>query len=58
MSKAVPPKTVLVALNESPSEKEGKYTHAHMHIRTHTPLNESPSEKEGKCSKSKKKKKK
>ena len=37
-----------LALNESPSEKEGKYfliSHHHQSLR---PLNESPSEKEGK----------
>ena len=37
------------ALNESPSEKEGKYPHRHpAYWPGEEPLNESPSEKEGK----------
>ena len=39
----------LTALNESPSEKEGKlppYSETQTYL---SPLNESPSEKEGKC---------
>ena len=35
-------------LNESPSEKEGKFTFSLWVIRLAGPLNESPSEKEGK----------
>ena len=39
-------------LNESPSEKEGKYADDHEHTDIPESLNESPSEKEGKCIKS------
>ena len=38
----------LDSLNESPSEKEGKYRRLHAHILLRHRLNESPSEKEGK----------
>ena len=39
----------VVSLNESPSEKEGKFhTYAALTVHSSTPLNESPSEKEGK----------
>ena len=37
-----------IALNESPSEKEGKYGANFVLGLEHWPLNESPSEKEGK----------
>ena len=40
--------TINPALNESPSEKEGKFLCFHAVRRPHWPLNESPSEKEGK----------
>ena len=46
-----PPRVVvgwLVALNESPSEKEGKFPPASRSPSVARPLNESPSEKEGK----------
>ena len=36
-------------LNESPSEKEGKYQYQHRPAPACHCLNESPSEKEGKC---------
>ena len=39
---------VPIALNESPSEKEGKYHDPTPEQRTRAALNESPSEKEGK----------
>ena len=35
-------------LNESPSEKEGKYWYLSAEVVSHMSLNESPSEKEGK----------
>ena len=35
-------------LNESPSEKEGKFHLSRVRLGTIMPLNESPSEKEGK----------
>ena len=37
-----------MSLNESPSEKEGKYYHSRKYRVQFWPLNESPSEKEGK----------
>ena len=37
-----------IALNESPSEKEGKFDLLCTSLRSRRPLNESPSEKEGK----------
>ena len=37
------------ALNESPSEKEGKYNRLDPLANLVAALNESPSEKEGKC---------
>ena len=40
-----------LALNESPSEKEGKYILLSHWLRSFTTLNESPSEKEGKSAK-------
>ena len=41
--------SVPLALNESPSEKEGKYpTPVLSNVAATAPLNESPSEKEGK----------
>ena len=40
--------TLFVALNESPSEKEGKFVQIQMVSFDAVPLNESPSEKEGK----------
>ena len=40
------------ALNESPSEKEGKLPKMKKPCLRHTSLNESPSEKEGKCAQS------
>ena len=39
---------VVSALNESPSEKEGKVSRVICGARKASPLNESPSEKEGK----------
>ena len=36
------------SLNESPSEKEGKFTAPVVRVRCAAALNESPSEKEGK----------
>ena len=39
----------LLALNESPSEKEGKCVVTRCSIHAVDTLNESPSEKEGKC---------
>ena len=39
---------IAAGLNESPSEKEGKYDHIY-YTRVVSSLNESPSEKEGKC---------
>ena len=41
--------TEKIALNESPSEKEGKSLNDAVKFSNVTPLNESPSEKEGKC---------
>ena len=38
-----------IALNESPSEKEGKYNTTHFVEFNTEGLNESPSKKEGKC---------
>ena len=38
-----------LTLNESPSEKEGKFPGADTESVAQAPLNESPSEKEGKC---------
>ena len=38
-----------ISLNESPSEKEGKYALANAVVTQAVTLNESPSEKEGKC---------
>ena len=43
-------RVTLRTLNESPSEKEGKFQLAHGLIGRSNPLNESPSEKEGKFS--------
>ena len=40
--------TLTVGLNESPSEKEGKYLNRAIRVHKNTRLNESPSEKEGK----------
>ncbi len=37
-----------MTLNESPSEKEGKYPRGRWGHTSTSPLNESPSEKEGK----------
>ena len=42
MRRRVPP------LNESPSEKEGKFNEQALKVNTFKALNESPSEKEGK----------
>ena len=39
---------LISSLNESPSEKEGKYPHQQNEDRERESLNESPSEKEGK----------
>ena len=45
----LPNRTVMLgALNESPSEKEGKWGGEAVFRRVRPPLNESPSEKEGK----------
>ena len=38
----------VLALNESPSEKEGKCARVTTYTPSFVPLNESPSEKEGK----------
>ena len=40
---------LFITLNESPSEKEGKYYAVTPFARSCSSLNESPSEKEGKC---------
>ena len=40
---------IYAPLNESPSEKEGKYCLQRVAEGNHAALNESPSEKEGKC---------
>ena len=42
-------KAALVPLNESPSEKEGKFGCLRLSVGSFRALNESPSEKEGKC---------
>ena len=44
--------TLSSALNESPSEKEGKFMEASAPWVVSLPLNESPSEKEGKSNSS------
>ena len=49
LANALDPFTFYQALNESPSEKEGKYRHYRQgRFEGFLPLNESPSEKEGK----------
>ena len=40
---------LVITLNESPSEKEGKCGTLQLVLHAESPLNESPSEKEGKC---------
>ena len=45
---AFPRMSSTISLNESPSEKEGKYEFIRRNKISLCPLNESPSEKEGK----------
>ena len=48
MAVQTPPGAPGSTLNESPSEKEGKFTWTDYTLKRLIPLNESPSEKEGK----------